>query len=255
LVGCEPLGFHWPRHRRSFLRHGCLCPASLQHRHHPRAPFDATPSRARCCTCATTRTPSYKHSSLSTECIQSPSPNPPIPQVLHVRDYPRASLCELCEQSLHAFVSFSTVACSPPALKVRWIAAGCVCAVRCGLLGLLELAWGGVQLLRWFTRLLNHRHGDSPPLQTLIFLLAPACGPSAHPLHSSRCPATTWTWCGSWTAATGWRSWPPSTRWAPELLFYMTPGWPLCVCCRTLFGRALEGRRVLGTPAAQLVVL
>ncbi|PRW59252.1 hypothetical protein C2E21_2426 [Chlorella sorokiniana] len=41
-----------------------------------------------------------------------------IPLVLHVRDYPRATLCELCEQSLHAFVSFSTVACSPPALKV-----------------------------------------------------------------------------------------------------------------------------------------
>lgn len=39
-------------------------------------------------------------------------------QVLHVRDYPYATLCELCEQSLHAFVSFNTVACTQPALKV-----------------------------------------------------------------------------------------------------------------------------------------
>ncbi len=39
------------------------------------------------------------------------------PQVLHVRDYPFATLCELCEQSMHAFVSFGTVACSPPCLK------------------------------------------------------------------------------------------------------------------------------------------
>jgi hypothetical protein len=39
--------------------------------------------------------------------------------VMHVRDYPAATLCELCEQSMHAFISFATVACSPPALKVR----------------------------------------------------------------------------------------------------------------------------------------
>jgi hypothetical protein len=38
---------------------------------------------------------------------------------MHVRDYPAATLCELCEQSMHAFISFATVACSPPALKVR----------------------------------------------------------------------------------------------------------------------------------------
>ena len=49
-----------------------------------------------------------------------PSTCPPtdVPQVLHVRAYPYATLCELCEQSMHAFVSFGTTACTPPALKV-----------------------------------------------------------------------------------------------------------------------------------------
>lgn len=45
-------------------------------------------------------------------------PVPPSPQVLHLRDYPFATLCELCEQSMHAFVSFNTVASTPPSLKV-----------------------------------------------------------------------------------------------------------------------------------------
>ncbi|EFN57548.1 hypothetical protein CHLNCDRAFT_143179 [Chlorella variabilis] len=41
-----------------------------------------------------------------------------VPLVLHLRDYPFATLCELCEQSMHAFVSFNTVASTPPSLKV-----------------------------------------------------------------------------------------------------------------------------------------
>jgi len=44
--------------------------------------------------------------------------------VLHVRNYSFATLCELCEQSMHAFVSFGTVACSTPALKVGCLPAG-----------------------------------------------------------------------------------------------------------------------------------
>ena len=71
-----------------------------------------------------TRVPSVPHHPSRTA-----SPPQP-PQVLHMRNYPFATLCELCEQSMHAFVSCSTVACSPPALKVggaRLHAVGACC--------------------------------------------------------------------------------------------------------------------------------
>lgn len=38
--------------------------------------------------------------------------------VAYPRDGPAPSLCELCEQSMHAFVSFGDVGCRPPTLKV-----------------------------------------------------------------------------------------------------------------------------------------
>lgn len=37
---------------------------------------------------------------------------------MHVRSGPHATLVELCEQSLHAFVTFGSAASTPPAFKV-----------------------------------------------------------------------------------------------------------------------------------------
>ena len=88
--------------------------------------------------------------------VAPPTAALPYKQVLHVRDYPRATLCELCEQSLHAFVSFSTVACSPPALKVgRGV--GTACLPACDVLKLQPACSQGqpcarlLQSWRWYS--------------------------------------------------------------------------------------------------------